>query len=159
MGIRLRGRSCLWLAVGLATPVYLLVLALILLGCWLLWPGSNWVLKILGILCLLTAWTLRPRPVRSGGDPVAETYVEGALGILRRCEELIAPYRPDFKMSPEHQVLLAASGGRDIISQHARSGLLADVVSVLLWPLLMITRLYRGLMERTLRRGGQPPAG
>lgn len=151
------GRARTWLAVVLATPVHLVVLALAVLGVWLLWPGSTWAVKVLGVLCLLVAWAVRPGLAPQGQrGGLAEVFVEGATGALRRWEDLLAPYRPDFAISAEHQMILVGSGRQELITHQSRSGLLADVTSLLFWPFRVMARLYRTLLERTMASDRDP---
>src|SRR5262245_18099139 len=70
------------LAILLATPVHLLTLAVAALGVALLWPGTSFYFKLLGVVCLLLAYTRRP----SLGDAASA----GSKVDLRRCPELAA---------------------------------------------------------------------
>lgn len=214
------------LAVAVATPAHLLTLAVAGLGVWLLWPGSTVFQKILGVLCLLLAYTLRPAlgdvkydgarvdlkqcpetarlvhevaatlgcagPTRveiatsasadlrliglhgrvlslgvplwlalnsqerlalighqlghlARGDVLLHRYVDGAVQTLRRWEGFMAPYRPGFEIDPQDQILMSSSGG-DAVAQNAANGIIADVVSVLVWPIRVVVTAYRRLV-------------
>lgn len=49
------------LATLLALPVHLVTVALLLVGGWLLLDGDTWLLRILGVVCLLAGVVTRPR--------------------------------------------------------------------------------------------------
>src|SRR4051794_28868969 len=148
------GRASTVVSSVLATPPHVLTAAIVASGVWLLWPGSNWFQKLIGVGVLAVVWVIRP--TAPGDDAVSlagglvERYVRAAVHTLARWEELLSPYRPDFKISSEHQVLLMASGGRTVLSNSAQSGLLADVVSLMLLPFRVLASASRRLLQRRL---------
>jgi hypothetical protein len=147
----------------LATPPHLLTAAIVASGGWLLWPGTGWFQKLLGLGLLAVAWAVRPTapdrdaPPAAGG--LAVRYVRAAVHTLRRWEEMLSPYRPDLKIGAEHQVLLTASGGGRVLSHSAQSGLIADVVSLLMLPFRLLATAYRRLLERWLPERPERPEG
>jgi Zn-dependent protease with chaperone function len=82
------------------------------------------------------------------GDVRLRRYLDGAVHTLREWEAFTAPYRPGLALDPDRQVLAMSSSGGNIVVQNAATGIIADIVSVLLWPARVLLAGYRGAIER-----------
>jgi heat shock protein HtpX len=79
------GRLPTTAAVVLATPVHLLTLAVAALGVRLLWPGTPLPAKLVGVLCLVLAYALRPT--------LGDRKRHGSPLDLQRCPQTVALVR------------------------------------------------------------------
>lgn len=117
------------LGVVLSTPVHLLTLALMAFGVVLLWPGTTWFQKLLGVLCLLLAYALRPAlgdRSRDGSelDPRQFPETDALVREVALAVGAARPARVEVVSSPQADLRL--------------TGLSGSVVSIAapLWPAL-----------------------
>jgi Zn-dependent protease with chaperone function len=82
------------------------------------------------------------------GDMWLRRYLDGALHTLREWQGFTAPYRPGMALTPENQILAVSSSGGNVVVQNAATGIIADIVSLLLWPARVLLGGYRGGLER-----------
>ena len=97
----LRWRLDRLLATILVLPVHLVTVVLLLLGVWLLADGENWLMRTLGVVCLLAALVTRPQ-LSGRPEHVARLVRSDAPELFGLLDDLA---KPTGTTSP-HEVLV-----------------------------------------------------